>query len=214
MAPNPANLPELREQFENYAIECEQALDIVMAQLRSLQKTKKRSKTERNPYDTIQFRLKSFESTVDKCIRKREKYGGGEVSIAMIRKNVSDVAGIRIITPFRDDIYSVVEELKRQPRINITEETDYVKEPKPNGYQSFHAVANVEIYHDGISKLVPVEIQIRDKAMEAWSSIEHIIQYKNPNPSEEIRSRMAHISEMLSAFDTSAIELRSIAGIV
>ena len=177
---NPLLSPELREEFEDYTIECEQALDIIMSQLRSLRKVKKRSKTERNPYDTITFRLKTFESTINKCLRKQEKYGGGKVDIRMIRKNIKDVGGIRIITPFRDDIYRVVEELKRQPRINITEETDYVEQPKESGYQSYHAIANVEIYHNGVSKLVPVEIQVRDKTMDAYSCIEHIIQYKNP----------------------------------
>ena len=194
----------LRDEFEEYRIECESALDVNLARINSVKKIAKRS-GKRNFFGTIEGRIKTFESVIEKCERK-----GYALDIESVKRNVLDVAGIRIITPFRDDIFNVVEALRHIPGINISDEKDYVTSPKPNGYSSYHIHAQVEIYSPitGGSKLVPIEIQIRDKAMDLWASVEHVVKYKNDNPSPEVGDRFKEIAEILYKFDDMAIELR------
>jgi len=194
----------LRDEFEEYQIECESALEINIAKINSVRKLAKRS-GKRNFFGSVEGRVKTFKSVVEKCERK-----GYALNIDSIKKNILDVAGIRIITPFRDDIFDVVEALRHIPGVNISDEKDYVTEPKPNGYSSYHIHAQVEIYSPitGGSKLVPLEIQIRDKAMDLWASVEHVVKYKNDNPSPEVGDRFKEIANILYRFDDMAIELR------
>ena len=96
------------------------------------------------------------------------------------------------------------------PGINIDEEKDYVSKPKPNGYSSYHIQVRVEIYSPltNSSKLIPIEIQLRDKAMDMWATVEHIVRYKNTDPSPEATERFKRIADILVQFDEMAMELR------
>ena len=167
----------------------------------------------RSPFDTVENRVKTFESTIEKCERK-----GYELSIDSIRENITDIAGIRILTPFRDDIYEVVEIPRHIPGINIYSEKDYVEKPKENGYSSYHIHARIEIYtptdnKTGTTKFVPLEIQIRDKAMDLWATVEHIVKYKNNkcNTSDpKISQQFKQMADILRDFDEHAIKLRKL----
>ena len=194
----------LKDEFEEYSIECEAALRTTMAKIINVREIIKRS-AKRNPFDSIDDRIKTFKSVKEKAERK-----GYDLEIETIKQNILDVAGIRIITPFRDDIYDVVEIFHHIPGFNIICEKDYVKKPKENGYASYHIAMLVEIYSPvtGGSKLIPVEVQIRDKAMDLWATIEHIIGYKNHNASPEIGENFKNIAGVLSRFDDMAIALR------
>lgn len=196
----------LRDEYQDYSIECEAALRTAEAKIISIREmTRQSQQFNRSPFSSVDYRLKSFESVIEKCQRK-----GYELNISSIRKNVRDIAGIRIITPFRDDIYTVVTELRRVPGFNIDEEKDYVENPKPNGYSSYHLNIQVEVYSPmaGGSKLIPIEIQIRDKAMDLWATVEHIVKYKKDNPSPEVEEQFKRIADTLIQFDAMAIELR------
>ena len=192
---------ELEDQYDEYATECECALRTVMARLTNLQVEMERS-TERSPFDGIDYRIKSFDSAIDKCRRR-----GLPLTIESL-KSLHDIAGIRIITPFLDDIKKVAETLGHQPSMTIVEKRDYVESPKENGYSSLHLIVLMEIYFMNSSKAIPVEIQIRDKAMDLWATLEHIVKYKNPNPGPEAERQFKEIAETLSRFDEMAIELR------
>lgn len=194
----------LEEQYEDYVVECEAALRVTMAKINNLREVMKRS-TRRNPFSSVAYRIKTFDSVIEKCARRNY-----EPTIESIRVNVLDVAGIRIITPFEDDIANVVEILHHIPGFNVEYEKDYVTTPKANGYRSYHMRIRVETYDPitGGTKLVPIEIQVRDKAMDLWATVEHIVKYKNDDPSPEVGEQFKHIAEILIQFDRKAIELR------
>lgn len=194
----------LEAEYDDYASEAEGALDIALSRILNVKRSLERS-DQRSPFDTIESRIKTLDSVIEKCDRKDYK-----PNMESIKANVLDIAGIRIITPFRDDIYTVVDFLHHIPGLNVANEKDYVKNPKENGYSSYHMTVYVEIYIpiDNSTKLIPIEIQIRDKAMDTWATIEHIIRYKNPTPDPRASERLKRIAEVLDDFDEMAIELR------
>ena len=128
---------------------------------------------ERNPIEGIQSRLKSAESIIEKLQRK-----GLKVSAREIEKNLYDVAGIRVICSFIDDIYMLKESLERQDDITILEEKDYIKNPKKNGYRSLHLIVEIPIFLLNEKKMMKVEVQLRTIAMEFWANLEHKLRYK------------------------------------
>lgn len=198
-------MESLREEFEGYAAECKCAMRTVMARLENLRQETELS-DNRTPFDSIEWRIKTFDSVVEKCNRK-----GYELTMESIKKNITDIAGVRVVTPFRDDIYTVEKAIIRQPSMTVMERRDYIEQPKHNGYQSLHLIVFMEIYFMNTSKAIPVEIQIRDKAMDLWATLDHIIGYKNPNANPDNLEQFKMISEILTDFDTKAIELRDYA---
>lgn len=128
---------------------------------------------ERNPIHMIQSRVKSPKSIVEKLNRK-----GYELSVESARENLDDIAGIRVICPYIEDIYTVKSLLKAQDDIEIIRETDYIKKPKPNGYRSLHLILKVPVFFSDHKALVKVEVQIRTIAMDFWASLEHQLRYK------------------------------------
>lgn len=125
------------------------------------------------PIHNIQYRLKKRIS-IEKKLEKRRM----EVSTASARDYLTDIAGIRIICYFVRDIYAVVSLLKKQSDIVIIKESDYIKNPKSNGYRSYHIVFGVPVYHTDGMEYYPVEIQLRTMSMDLWASMEHRICYK------------------------------------
>ena len=109
------NIWSLGEEYEAYAAECESAMRIAMAKILNAKEAIERS-GERNPFDSIDSRVKSFESTLGKC----EEHGY-EPTIENIKERIRDIAGIRIITPFRDDVYMVASLLEHIPGMNIVQ---------------------------------------------------------------------------------------------
>lgn len=196
---------ELERIYKAIRIEREMALNIAMAKLENAAKMSRYKEDRYNIFGTITSRIKTFDSTVEKCQRR-----GYQLSSDSICKNVLDIAGIRIVTPFRDDIYSVVEILHHIPGLFIGDEKDYVSSPKENGYSSYHLQTQLEISNaiNGGTKLVPVEIQVRDKAMDLWATTEHIVKYKNLTASPKAAEHYRNIAELLRRVDELAVELR------
>jgi len=129
---------------------------------------------EHNPIHHMESRIKSPESIVEKLTRR-----GYTLDLNNIHNQLFDIVGIRVICHYIEDIYTIVELLKMQSDITIVKETDYIKNPKPNGYRSFHLVVKVRVYFvDGVEE-IPVEVQIRTMAMDFWASLEHKIRYKS-----------------------------------
>ncbi len=126
-----------------------------------------------NPIEHVTSRIKSPESILKKAYRK-----GHGLTLASIRSKIHDIAGIRITCSFISDIYEIKAMLASQKDVNVLKVKDYIKNPKPNGYQSLHLIVEVPIFMSDRELLVPVEIQIRTIAMDFWASLEHKIYYK------------------------------------
>ncbi|MEH7348805.1 MULTISPECIES: GTP pyrophosphokinase [Gottfriedia] len=126
-----------------------------------------------NPIEHVKSRLKKPDSIMEKLERK-----GLELTQYNLENYMSDIAGVRISCSFISDIYMIYELLKQQDDIYIIEIKDYIKNPKPNGYKSFHMIIEIPIFLASETKRVKVEIQIRTVAMDFWASLEHKIFYK------------------------------------
>ena len=133
-----------------------------------------------NPIEYIKSRIKSPESIV-----KKLKRGGHEVTIPNMIEHLSDIAGIRIICSFSPDIYRIAEMIARQSDVTVLVVKDYIKNPKPNGYKSYHMVVTIPIYLSDGPVDTKVEIQIRTIAMDFWASLEHKLRYKKNIPESE-----------------------------
>lgn len=126
-----------------------------------------------NPIESIKSRIKKPMSIIEKMHRK-----GYPISLESMRANLNDVAGIRVICPFIEDIYTVVEMLSRQDDLTVIEKKDYIQNPKPNGYRSYHMILEVPVFLSDHKQPVRVEVQLRTIAMDFWASLEHQIHYK------------------------------------
>ena len=135
---------------------------------------------DRNPIETIKTRLKSPEGIVKKIKRKDLPF-----SLQSIEKNINDIAGIRVICSFPEDIYLLAECLLKQDDITLIEVKDYIKNPKESGYRSLHLIIEVPIFLENEKKNMKVEVQLRTIAMDFWASIEHKLRYKKDIPQEE-----------------------------
>ena len=126
-----------------------------------------------NPIEHIKSRLKTPDSIV-----KKLKRDGLEVTIDNMVEKLSDIAGIRIICSFTQDIYQIAEMIARQKDVSVLYVKDYIRQPKPNGYKSYHMVVTIPIYLAAGAVETKVEIQIRTVAMDFWASLEHQMRYK------------------------------------
>lgn len=126
-----------------------------------------------SPIEHTSSRVKSTESIMKKVMRKNITF-----SLPVIKEKIKDIAGIRITCSFRSDIYKLSEMLASQSDIEVIEVKDYIKNPKPNGYQSLHLIVRVPVFMSDRTEHVYVEVQIRTIAMDFWASLEHKIYYK------------------------------------
>lgn len=127
----------------------------------------------RNPIQFIESRVKSPESILKKMKRKNLPY-----SIEAIVDNIDDIAGIRVVCGFIDDIYEVAHMLEIQDDITLIQVKDYIKNPKPNGYRSYHMIVEIPVFFANRKQNVRVEVQLRTIAMDFWASLEHQMRYK------------------------------------
>lgn len=150
-----------------------------------------------NPIEHVVSRVKTPQSILRKARRK-----GCELSLESIRKNITDIAGIRIICSFISDIYKISEMLQYQKDIRILEYKDYIKNPKPNGYQSLHIVVEVPVFMSDRTENVPVEVQIRTVGMDFWASLEHKINYKcNKKIPEKLKHELRDAAHTVRILD-------------
>lgn len=152
----------------------------------------------RNPIHHIEGRVKSQESIVAKLVKK-----GLPVTIASARENVNDIAGVRVVCSYIDDVYRVAEMLERQKDIEIVKRQDYIKTPNYNGYRSLHLDIRVPVYLSDRTEYVVAEIQIRTIAMDFWASLEHDIRYKADKSRlpEGINEEMLAVSGKIADID-------------
>ncbi|OUP03383.1 GTP pyrophosphokinase [Sellimonas caecigallum] len=159
---------------------------------------------DRNPIESIQSRIKKPVSIAEKLGRM-----GLPVTVEAIEKNLNDVAGIRVICPFIDDIYKVANMLTCQDDITVVAVKDYIKNPKPNGYRSYHMIVEIPVFFSDCKKPMRVEVQIRTVAMDFWASLEHQIKYKKNVPEHDtLIQELKECAETIAATDEKMQNLR------
>lgn len=135
----------------------------------------------RNPIHHIETRLKKPRSVFEKLIRYEKP-----LTLESMEENVLDIAGLRVIASYIDDVYALVKVLSMQDDLEIIKVKDYIANPKPNGYRSLHIIVKIPIYFLDRKQYVPVEIQFRTIAMDFWASLEHTLKYKKNRELEGI----------------------------
>ena len=162
-------------------------------------------KNQRNPIEMIKSRVKKPVSIVEKLQRR-----GFEVSLDSMEKNLDDVAGIRIICSFVDDIYEVADMLIRQDDVKVIAVKDYIQNPKPNGYRSYHMIIEIPVFFSDSKKPIRVEVQIRTIAMDFWASLDHQLKYKKSfiDDNGEISEELKQCAEVIAGTDVKMLEIR------
>ena len=130
-----------------------------------------------------------------------------------IQKNLKDVAGIRVICSFIDDIYMLADCLVHQGDITLLEEKDYIKHPKENGYRSLHLIVEIPIFLQQEKKSMKVEVQLRTIAMEFWANLEHRLRYKKnleENVSRSTSKELQECAQVSAMLDTKMQSIRDI----
>lgn len=154
---------------------------------------------ERNPINSIQARIKSPDSIIEKLIRRNL-----DINIKTIEKNLNDIAGIRVVCSFIDDVYFLADCLSKQDDVKIIEVKDYIKSPKANGYRSLHIIIEIPIFLQQEKRMMKVEVQLRTIAMEFWSSLEHKLRYKkdiSPDIETKISAELFECAEISTSLD-------------
>lgn len=160
---------------------------------------------EHNPIHHIDSRLKSPQSILDK-LRKR----GLELSIEVAREHLLDIAGVRVICNYIEDIYDIAEMLENQTDIMPVRRRDYIAHPKENGYRSLHLIVRVPVFLSDHMENVPVEVQIRTIAMDFWASLEHELRYKSQaEMSGSLGERLKQCAETSAALDLEMQAIRN-----
>lgn len=160
------------EEFISYYHLCSEGANEVGTKLENLD-SEFQFKYDHNPIHHMEERMKEIPSLFEKIKRK-----GYELSAQSVKENVYDIAGIRVITNYLDDVYSVEKMLLQQSDISLIQRKDYIKNPKKSGYRSLHLVVSVPVFESHGVQNTPVEVQIRTVGMDMWASLEHKLRYK------------------------------------
>ena len=156
-----------------------------------------RTRYAHNPIHHIDSRLKSPQSMMKKLARK-----GLPQTLEAAEANLNDIAGVRIICNYLEDIYRIADLLQRQRDVEFVHRRDYIENPKESGYRSLHLVIRIPVVLSSHTELVPVEVQIRTIAMDFWASLEHQLRYKsNHETTQQLRRRLQHCAEASAALD-------------
>jgi len=169
---DPDRMRELREEFTSFMLAYKFGIDEVMTKINIL-KEEFSHRHDYSPIEHVSSRLKSPESLIAKVQRK-----GCPPSLEAIRENIHDIAGVRVTCSFIADTYKIFDMIASQRDVTVIEVRDYIKNPKPNGYKSLHAIIEVPVFLSDHAQQVKVEVQIRTIAMDFWASLEHKIYYK------------------------------------
>ena len=145
---------------------------------------------DKNPIESIKTRVKSYDSLLRKIRNKNIP-----LTLDSIEKNITDIAGVRVICSFPDDIYEIAESFLNQDDITLVEKKDYIENPKSSGYRSLHLIVQVPIFLQNTKKLVTVEVQLRTIAMDFWASLEHKMRYKKNISTDQVKFLQEELSD-------------------
>lgn len=159
---------------------------------------------DRNPINSIKTRLKS-----PKSIREKMERLGFDKGIESIENNLNDVAGVRVICAFKEDVYTVADAFLKQDDVKLIKTKDYIKNPKENGYRSLHMIVSIPIYLAREKKEMKVEVQFRTIAMDSWASMEHEIVYKKEvKLTEEMQKELDECADLSAMLDEKMDKLK------
>jgi putative GTP pyrophosphokinase len=161
---------------------------------------------QRDPVEHCKGRIKSEKSMKEKLQRK-----GLPVTLEAALNEVHDAVGIRIVCQFVDDVYRMAEMLKKQEDIQIVKEKDFIQNPKPNGYRSYHIIVKIPVHLPEYSRELYAEIQIRTIAMDCWAALEHELKYKQTIPNQELlQKELKRCSDEMASTDLTMQTIRQI----
>ncbi len=159
---------------------------------------------KRNPIEFIETRIKTPESIANKLNKRKLP-----LTCESVRKNLNDVAGVRVICAFLDDIYQVARMLEGQDDVELIKTKDYINRPKKNGYRSLHLIVEIPVFFSDRKERVRVEIQIRTIAMDFWASLEHSVKYKkNVRDAEDIVYELRACADVINRTDIHMQSIR------
>ncbi len=151
----------------------------------------------RNPIHHMESRMKSAQSVLQKLERK-----GLPLTMRAAMDNLYDIAGVRVVCAYINDIYRIADLLTSQDDVRLLRRRDYISQPKPNGYRSLHLIVEVPVFLQSGKQPVPVEVQIRTIAMDFWASLEHQIRYKEvANVPDDLNRELVDAATQIAALD-------------
>lgn len=161
---------------------------------------------DRNPINGMKSRLKSLASIKGKMEKK-----GLPFTVEDIEENINDIAGIRVICSFPNDVYMLADALLKQDDITLVKKKDYIENPKPNGYRSLHLIVSVPIFLAKEKRPMKVEIQLRTIAMDFWASLEHQLRYKKDFEfTENMVKELLYCADLSAELDSKMESLRKL----
>lgn len=155
-----------------------------------------------NPIDHITERIKSPESIIEKMNKKKL-----DLTYRNLIEEINDIAGIRIVCSFKDDVFKIVDIIEEFQDIEILERKDYITKPKSSGYSSYHMILNVPVTFSDQTIYAKVEAQIRTVAMDFWASLEHKLKYKK-NPSKKTSKELIKCASIISKLDEKMLDIK------
>ena len=203
--PKAQDIRNLKEKIEApmRRLTYQYAIDVVLAKLRLID-AQLSGKSNRPLVRTFSSRIKTTDSIVKKLIRK-----GREVTFQTAVDTLNDIAGVRVVCYFFDDIYRIAEQVRRQKDIKILKEKDYAKKPKKSGYQSLHLIVEVPVVYGDKTQNVRVEIQIRSVAMDYWAELDTQMCYKkDAGQLEAVEKATREYADVIAGVDKKMLELR------
>ena len=159
----------------------------------------------RNPISSITTRLKRTSSIMEKMMKR-----GLPRTVESIEEHIHDIAGIRVVCSYIDDIYLIADALLKQDDVKLVNRKDYIAEPKDNGYRSLHLIVRVPVFFADQRREMTVEVQIRTIAMDFWASLEHQLKYKQELEDQEpIIAQLKACADIINATDEKMLDIRS-----
>nr|WP_291237006.1 GTP pyrophosphokinase family protein [Frisingicoccus sp.] len=194
-----ANVPQFKElmmQYECAIMEVNTKLHVLNNEFSHMY--------QRNPIENIETRIKTPASILEKLSRRNLP-----ICVESLENGLTDIAGIRVICPFPDDIYNVADLLTSQDDVTVIARKDYIKNPKPNGYRSLHLIIEIPIFLASRKKNMKVEVQFRTIAMDFWASLDHKLRYKQDlKNSEEIAAELKECADIIAGVDLKMQNIR------
>lgn len=162
---------------------------------------------DREPISVIKTRLKKLESIKDKLEKNNLP-----LTIESMEENLNDIAGVRVVCSFTEDVYMIADSLLSQDDVKLISKKDYIANPKPNGYRSLHLIVTVPIFLANEKRIMKVEIQLRTIAMDSWAALEHQIRYKKDVEfTDEMAAELYHCAQISAELDTKMDRLKNMA---
>lgn len=202
---SPTLTVESLEAYQSLMIYYQSAIDEVETKLKIIDRELNNNEIigRTNTIHTIQCRVKSFKSLVAKLEKRDVAFTAENAS-----KELTDIAGIRVICAYVDDIYMVLKSLSQQADVAIIEVKDYIKDPKPSGYRSVHVILEVPVFFLKETKYIKVEVQFRTIAMDYWASLEHGLRYKHDVPDTTLTKRLEATATRISELEEEMLSIR------